>query len=146
MREIDVLSPPIKYSGRRSFYRRRIFFARHNSSINRVAGRWELFYRPHPHFPLFSSQEFPFIPRKWRRILRETRLRTRNTEQEGKRERERKKKEKELPDILWRTTAMNFTVVVKMGARIRKKKWATKEEGGERAGKGHQGPASRAAI
>lgn len=41
----DILFPPIKYFSRRSFYRRRIFLARHNSSINRVAGRRELFYR-----------------------------------------------------------------------------------------------------
>lgn len=66
----------------------------------------------------------------------ETRLRTRN-----KKENEKRKKRGEFPDTLWRTTAMNFSVVVKMGARVRKKKWATKEEGGERTGKSHQGPA-----
>lgn len=46
-----------------------------------------------------------------------TRLRTRS--RQGKRERE---KGEEFLDTSWRTIAMNFTVIVKMKTRIRKKK------------------------
>lgn len=124
-RHYDVRLSSIKHFRHRSFYRRRIFLARHNCSINRIAGRRELFY----HLSSYSPTKNLHSSRGNGDVFCRNEMKER-TGQEWERE-----GEKELLDTSWWTIAMSFiAAVVKIGTRIRKKKNGQDRAGGGKAG------------